>query len=184
MDVLEAIYTRRSIRKYGTAPISQKDIDLILKAAMYAPSAHNYQPWQFIVIHNKSILNAIRKIHPYADMLKNAGLAIVVCGDYTLDKHIGYLVQACSAATQNILLAAHGLDLGAVWLGVYPRENRIKRIAKLLSLPKDLVPISIVSIGIPAEQKEIKDRFKTERIHLNNWSKKVDNEKKLKDKSK
>jgi nitroreductase len=170
MDVLEAIFTRRSIRKYETGTIAHDEIELLLKAAMYAPSAHNYQPWQFILIHNKSMLNAIRKIHPYADMLKNAGLAIVVCGDYTLDKHIGYLVQACSAATQNILLAAHGLNLGAVWLGIYPRENRIKRIAKLLDLPKEVIPISIVSIGIPAERKEIKERFKTEKIHMNKWS--------------
>jgi nitroreductase len=180
MDVLEAIFTRRSIRQYGSGKIAQEDVDKLLKAAMYAPSAHNYQPWQFIVIHNKSILNAIRKIHPYADMLKNAGLAIVVCGDFTLDKHIGYLVQACSAATQNILLAAHGIDLGAVWLGVYPRENRIKRISKLLGLPNELIPISIVSVGIPAEQKEIKDRFKTERIHINTWPKKPINGKEIK----
>ena len=170
MEVLEAIFTRRSIREYGPGKIAQEDVDQLLKAAMYAPSAHNYQPWQFVVIRDKILLQKIRKLHPYAEMLKNAGLAIIVCGDVTLEKHIGYLVQDCSAATQNILLAAHGLGLGAVWLGLHPRENRIKMIAQLIGLPKDIIPVSMVSIGIPAEQKKIKDRFKPDRIHINKWT--------------
>ena len=169
MDVFEAIYTRRSIRDYSSGKIAQEDVNKILKAGMYAPSAHNYQPWHFVVIRDKILLQKIRKSHPYADMLKDAGLAIVVCGDHTLEKHTGYLVQDCSAATQNILLAAHGLGFGAVWLGLYPRENRMKSVSKLIGLPKEIISVSLVSIGIPGEQKEIKDRFKLDRVHVNKW---------------
>ena len=169
MEVLEAILTRRSIRDYRPGAIAEEDIQQLLKAAMYAPSAHNYQPWHFVVIKEKILLQKIRKLHPYADMLKKASLAIIVCGDLKLERHIGYLVQDCAAATQNILLAAHGLGLGAVWLGIYPRVNRIKAITKLIGLPKGIMPLTMVSVGNPAEEKIIKDRFKTERVHINRW---------------
>jgi nitroreductase len=169
MDVLEAILTRRSIRKFIAGKIADEDLQRILKAGMYAPSAHNYQPWQFIVIRDTAILQKIRKVHPYAEMLKTADLAIVVCGDLRREEHTGYLVQACAAATQNILLAAHGQGLGGVWLGVYPRENRIKKISKLLHLPKEIIPVSMVALGLPGEKKEIKERFKQNKVHTNGW---------------
>jgi nitroreductase len=169
MDIIEGLLTRRSIRKYKSGTVNQESIDRILEAAMHAPSAHNHQPWHFIVINDRSILMAIRAFHPYADMLKDAALAILVCGDKNIDNNVGYLIQDCAAATQNILLAAHGLDLGAVWIGIYPREERIKKIVDLMVLPDEILPVSIISIGIPGEQKTTQDRYKKERIHLNKW---------------
>jgi len=169
MDIMEAIFTRRSIRKYKSGNISDETIELLLKSGMYAPSANNFQPWHFIEITEKSILLKIRDFHPYADMLKDASLAIVVCGDQKLDENMGYLALDCAAATENILLAAHGLGLGAVWLGIYPRSERISEINKLLHLPNHIIPITMISIGIPSENKVVQERFKIERIHKNKW---------------
>jgi len=169
MDLIEGILTRRSIRKYKQGQVSQDQINNILKAGMYAPSARNQQPWHFIVITDRDILNQIMQVHPYAGMLSEAQLAILVCGDKTLELSKDYWVVDCSAATQNILLAAHGIGLGAVWLGLHPREERKRDMIELLSLPDHIQPLSLISVGIPDEKKEDPDRFKPERIHYNAW---------------
>lgn len=169
METLNAIISRRSIRKYKSQAVESEKIEQLLKAAMYAPSARNTQSWQFIVISERAMLDEIRKVHPYAGMLKEATLAILICGDKTLETNEGYLNTNCSASTQNILLAAHDLGLGSVWLGVYPREERMNALSSLFKLPEHIIPISLVAIGYPAETKEIPDRFLPERIHYNKW---------------
>lgn len=169
MDAMDAILTRRSIRKYTEAAVPGDLIEEILEAAMAAPSAGNEQPWHFVVINDRELLDAIPKFHPHSKMLKQAAAAVAVCGDMTLEKHKGYWVQDCSAATQNLLLAAHALGLGAVWLGVFPREERVAGLKKLLGLPEEVVPLALVSIGYPAEKKGRADRFKEERIRYNGW---------------
>ncbi len=169
MEVIEAILTRRSIRKYSREKITDNQIEIILKAAMYAPSAMNQQPWHFIVIDDREKLNLIMEVHPYSKMLKEAGLAILVCGDERLQLSKGYWVVDCGAATQNLLLAAHGIGLGAVWLGVHPREERKSGIRKIFHLPDHIQPFSLISIGYPAEEKPVPERFKPERIHKNTW---------------
>jgi len=169
MEVIEAILTRRSIRKYSREKITGNQIEIILKAAMYAPSAMNQQPWHFIVIDDREKLNRIMEVHPYSKMLKEAGLAILVCGDERLQLSKGYWVVDCGAATQNLLLAAHGIGLGAVWLGVHPREERKSGIRKIFHLPDHVQPFSLISIGYPAEEKPVPQRFKPERIHKNTW---------------
>lgn len=169
MEVIEAILTRRSIRKYSREKITDNQIEIILKAAMYAPSAMNQQPWHFIVIDERKKLNLIMEVHPYSKMLKEAGLAILVCGDERLQLSKGYWVVDCGAATQNLLLAAHGIGLGAVWLGVHPREERKSGIRKIFHLPDHVQPFSLISIGYPAEEKPVPQRFKPERIHKNQW---------------
>lgn len=169
---MEAILNRRSIRKYTSEPLSDADIRELLKAAMSAPSAGNEQPWHFIVITERKVLNEIPKIHPYSQMLKEAPAAILVCGDLQLERHKGYWVQDCAAATENILIAAQDMGLGAVWLGVYPREDRVASLQKLLDLPEHVIPLSLVAIGHPAEQKPPANRFNTERIHFNRWGSK------------
>jgi len=169
MEVIEAILTRRSIRKYSREKITDNKIEIILKAAMYAPSAMNQQPWHFIVIDDREKLNRIMEVHPYSKMLKEAGLAILVCGDERLQLSKGYWVVDCGAATQNLLLAAHGIGLGAVWLGVHPREERKSGIRKIFHLPDHVQPFSLISIGYPAEEKLFPQRFKPERIHKNSW---------------
>jgi len=169
MEIIEGIITRRSIRKYTDKKISDDQINTLLKSGMYAPSANNKQPWHFIVINDRKILSKIADIHPYAKMLIEAQLAILVCGDELLENGSGYWIVDCSAATQNILLAAHGIGLGAVWLGLHPREERKQAIKELFNLPKNIQPLSLISIGYPNENKELPDRFKPERIHYNTW---------------
>jgi len=169
MDFLELIRTRRSIRKYTETAIPGEVVQELLRAAMYAPSATNEQPWQFIVINDRKILDEIPSKHPYAAMAAQAPLAIVVCGDLRHDKANGYWVQDCSAATQNLLLAAHSLGLGAVWCGIYPRERRVATIQKFLALPEHIIPLALVVIGHPAEQPIPEERFRPERVHYNGW---------------
>jgi len=168
MDAMEAILTRRSIRKYTKQPVSDEVLKELLEAAMYAPSAGNRQPWCFVVINDRKILNEIPEYHPYAQMLKEAPVAILVCCDS--DLQLGeHGVQDCSAATQNILLAAHAKGLGAVWLGIYPAEPTVTATKKLLNLPEHITPISLISIGYPAEQKPRPDRYQADRVHYNQW---------------
>ena len=168
MDAMEAIFTRRSIRKYTKQPVSDEVLKELLEAAMCAPSGGNQQPWCFVVIKDRKILNEIPKYHPYAQMLKEAPVAILVCCDS--DLQLGeYGVQDCSAATQNILLAAHAKGLGAVWLGIYSVEPLVTATKKLLNLPEHIMPISLISIGYPAEQKPQPDRYRADRVHYNQW---------------
>ncbi|HKJ82199.1 MAG TPA: nitroreductase family protein [Ignavibacteriaceae bacterium] len=169
MDTFEAILNRRSIRKYTNEKISEEKIDKILKAAMYAPSAMNYQPWHFIVINKREAIDQIFNINPHAEMVKSAQLAIIVCGDIKLEMNIDYLVQDCSAATQNSLLAIHELGLGAVWVSSYPNKETIEGIRKYYGLPENIVPVSIISLGYPDEQVSTEDRFNKSRIHNNKW---------------
>ena len=152
MDAIEAILTRRSIRRYTSQGVPESAVRQVLEAAMSAPSAGNEQPWHFVVISDRRILDEIPGFHPYAEMLKEASVAILVCGDLRLEKYRDHWVQDCSAATQNILLAAHAMGLGAVWVGLYPSEDRVARIRKLVNLPSHVVPLCLVPIGYPAEQ--------------------------------
>jgi|SRR6056297_1419585 len=172
MELYEGLITRRSIRKYTSDPVSKKDLEEIIKAGMHAPSAVNCQPWHFIVIEDKETFKKIMNVHAYAKMLKEAQAAILVCGDEELQHGDGYWALDCGAATQNVLLAAHAKGLGAVWLGLHPREERKKEIKKLFQLPKHIQPFSLISIGWPAEQKETPERFKPERIHYSKWQQK------------
>ena len=166
---MKAILTRRSIRKYKTKEIKQDRINEIIKAAMYAPSAFNNQPWQFIVINKKNILDKIFKIIPHAEMLKQAAAAIIVCGDKNSEQDINLIALDCSAATQNALLAVHDLGLGAVWVSAYPAEETITGLKNLFKFPDNIIPVSILSIGYPDEEAAAEERFKPEKIHYNNW---------------
>jgi nitroreductase len=169
MEVMEAILNRRSIRKYIDKALEEDKVMTLLKAAMYSPSARNYQPWHFIVINEREILDKVPSVHPYAEMIYKAPLAILVCGDRKLEPMDEYLAINCAAATQNMLLTAHDMGLGAVWLGVYPRRERMKGLSKLVNLPEHIIPISLVVIGYPDEAKERPERFKKDRIHYNSW---------------
>lgn len=147
---MHEIFKRRSIRKYLDKPVAKEDIDDLLRAAMAAPSAGNEQPWEFIVVDDKNVLKKIADVQPYAKMLYEAPVAIVVCGDLNKEKHKGFWVQDCSAATQNILLEATDKGLGTVWIGVYPDDTRVKDISNIFGIPSNVIPLSIVAVGYPA----------------------------------
>ena len=169
METLKAIFTRRSIRKYSGGTVTDEQLEVLLRAAMHAPSARNKQPWHFVVITDKDILYKLGGTHPYGKMLMDAGAAIVTCGDKTIEEMDSYLLQNCSAATQNMLLAAHDLGLGAVWLGLHPREDRLAAVKEILNLPDHILPVSMISIGAPDEARENPDRYLVDRIHINQW---------------
>jgi nitroreductase len=166
---MSVIFRRRSIRRYADRPVPGELVEKVLKAGMAAPSAGNGQPWQFVVLDDRAVLNRVTEILTYSQMLKEAGAAIVVCGDLTQEKAPGFWVQDCAAATQNMLLMATDLGLGSVWLGVYPAEERVNALKQLLQLPEPVIPLSIVSLGYPAEAKEPIDRFDQWRVHRNRW---------------
>jgi nitroreductase len=169
MEAMEAIISRRSIRKYTPDSVTEGEIHELLAAAMSAPSSSNGQPWHFVTITDRQTLDEVPKFHPYSNMIKEAPLAVIVCGDLQLEKGRGVWVQDCSAATENLLVAAHAMGLGAVWLGVYPIEERINGIRKLLGLPAHVVPLCIIVVGHPAEKKPPSNRFNPERVHRNKW---------------
>jgi nitroreductase len=169
MDVLEAIRTRRSIRKYLNQPVPEELMQELLAAAMQAPSARNQQPWQFVVIDDRAILAEIPTFMPNAAMAGSAPLAILVCGDLDLEKSEGYWVVDCAAAVENMLLAAHALGLGAVWCGVYPREPRMEGLRRLIGLPQNVIAHSLVVLGYGAEQVAAENRYRPERVRRNHW---------------
>ena len=166
---LDAIHTRRSIRRYldtggrGTGP----------KAAGGRHAGAQRQesaPWQFVVIDDRAVLAKIPNFMPNAAMAAEAPLAILVCGDLDLEKSEGYWVVDCSAATQNMLLAAHALGLGACWCGVYPRQNRMEGLRQLFGLPSNVMAHSLVVIGQPAEQVGAENRYRAQRVRRNRWT--------------
>jgi len=169
MDAIEAILTRRSIRKYTGDPVPEELLRSVIEASMYAPSAGNEQPWHFVVIDDRALLDRIPSFHPHSLMLREANVAVLVCGDLDLEKHAGYWVQDCAAATLNLLLAAHAKGLAGVWVGVHPREDRVEGFRKLLNIPERVIPFSLIPLGYPAEQKQMPQRFNRERMHRNGW---------------
>lgn len=172
-SLMSIIFERTSIRKYTNEPVSEEQVELLLKAGMAAPSARNLQPWEFVVIQNKETLNKIAQIGLNANMLSEAPLAIVVCADMNKDfyttRNIKFWIQDCSAATENIMLQAVELGLGSVWIGTYPKEEMVEPVTKLLNLPENIVPFSVISIGYPAEKVQPKDKFDKNKIHYEKW---------------
>jgi len=169
MDVLEAVFTRRSIRRYSDKEIENEIVDKIIHAGMYAPSAVNKQPWHFIVFDKLETRNAIMEVHKSSMMLAEANKAILVCFDVNLQHDDGFGLLDCSAATQNMLLTAHAHEIGSCWIGIYPREARMEALKKIFKLPENIVPFAVISLGYPAETKEMPDRIKPERIHFESW---------------
>jgi nitroreductase len=166
---IELLMARRSIRAYTDEPVGDEAVETILRAAMAAPSAGNERPWHFVVVRDRQTMRAITKVHPYAGMLEEAALCIAVTAELALEKYKDMWVQDCSAATQNILLAAHALGLGAVWLGVHPVAEREAGIKRILGLPEGVECLSLVSIGYPDEERTPAERYEPHRIHREEW---------------
>lgn len=169
MDPLDCILNRRSIRKFTEEPVDDEAIETLLRAAMAAPSAGNQQPWRFVVLRDREMRVKVAGCSPYANMLPDAEVGIVVCGETAGERHPGYWPQDCAAATENILLAANALGLGAVWLGFHPHEERAACAKAVLDLPESVQPMAVIAIGHPAETKEPADRYDASRVHENRW---------------
>lgn len=169
MDAYDAIITRRSVRTFTKQAMPPEVVKKLLVAAMSAPSAGNQQPWHFVVARGQGTREALAELLPHGKMLAHAPVAIAVCADLRLEQHAGYWVQDCSAATENLLLAAHALGLGGVWVGVYPREERVAGVRKIFNLPDEVIPLCIVAVGYPAEPIGGSERYKEGRVHYERW---------------
>ncbi len=170
LNALEAIMTRRSVRDFTQEAVSQEQITVLLKAAMAAPSAHNKQPWEFVVVTDRKVLSTVSKLNRYATMAKNAPLGILTCMDLNAEKNAGYAMQSVSAATQNLLLAAHATGLGAVWTGIMPTDqDLVEQWQKLYGLPENIIPMAFVIIGVPNSRPKPKDAYDANKVHQNKW---------------
>lgn len=181
-SAIEVMMTRASVRSFTGEAVSQEQLETILKAGMAAPSAMNGQPWRFVVLTDKDKIESIFGGTPRSGMFTSAGAVIVVCGQTTsMRKPFGqpdaeeteqpniFWFEDCSAAAENILLAAHALGLGAVWTAGYPAENRVEPVAAALGLPQNVLPLCIIPVGVPTEPAAPKDKWKPENIHWNQW---------------
>ena len=168
---IENIMTRASVRQFTDRAIAPDTLETIVKAGMAAPTAKNKQPWEFVVVTDRAVLDSIEAVHPYSN-LKTATAAVIVCGN--MQKAIegegqSYWVQDCSAATENILLAAHALGLGAVWCGVYPIQERVAPLKDVLGLPSYVIPLNVITMGYPGAAPQPKDKWNPENLHFNKW---------------
>ena len=172
-SILETIFQRRSIRKYSDQPVEPEKLDLLLQAAMAAPSAMNCQPWEFVVVTDPEKLALFRKRLIFGN--RNAPAAIVVCGNPRLSANPTarlFWVQDCSAAAENILLAAVGMGLGAVWVGVHPVGEFVRVVRQVAGLPRHVKPLGLIYVGYPAEHKEARTRYQAKRVHREIYGKK------------
>jgi len=163
---LETIFSRKSVRTYTDQPVSVDDLMLLVKAGMAAPTGMNRQPWEFFIIQDKALMASLADKIPYARMLKEAQAAIVVIGNP--EKSI-YWYLDCSAAAQNILLAAESIGLGAVWTAGYPFEDRMEIISKAVGIPKPFLPLCLIPIGYPKGEQMPKNKWDESKVHMNKW---------------
>lgn len=171
-EAIDNIMTRVSVREFTGEKISEAQLDTLLRAAMAAPSALNKQPWAFIVVTDEAKIAALGEALPYSRCSNKPAVAIIPCGDLTKaipGEMADFWINDVSAATQNLLLAAHSMGLGAVWTGLHPGMNRVKMVQEMLDLPEYIVPLCVVPVGVPAEQPAVKDKYKPENIHYNGW---------------
>jgi nitroreductase len=175
-EQLKFIFGRRSIRVYSPGKITDETLTQLLEAAMAAPSAMTKDPWRFVVIKDAAALANLAAALPGGKMLATATAAIAVCGDMeaAFEGHLGYLLQDCSAATENLLLAAHALGLGACWVGVHPGEESVRKVKALLALPGPIVPVAVVSLGFPGEELPARTRFNRDFVHPEKWGEQRD----------
>ena len=171
-QAISNIMTRVSVRDFTGEKITEAQIDTLLRAAMSAPSAINKQPWAFIVVTDDTLIAQLGEALPYSRCCNHPAVAIIPCGDLSkaIEGEMGaFWINDVSAATENILLAAHAMGLGAVWTGLHPDMNRATMVQQMLRLPEHIIPLCVVPVGVPAEQPEVKDKYKPENIHYNKW---------------
>ncbi len=170
-ETIKTIHQRKSVRNYIDKEVSKEQLEAIVRAGMAAPTAINAQPWQFLVVTDKELKAKYAEGNRQADMINKCSALIVVCGDMTIgnERSRAYWDQDCSAATENILLAAESLGLGAVWTGVFPGEERIKIVKERFGLPENIIPLCVILVGYPEGTDQPKDKWKPERLHWNKY---------------
>lgn len=169
---LEILFARRSVRVYSPGTVDEATVRALLEAAMAAPSAMTKDPWRFVIVREASTLKNLVSVLPGGKMLATAALAVVVCGDLeaAFERQLSFLLQDCSAATENLLLAAHALGLGGCWVGVHPNEAAVRRLKELLVLPSTFLPVAVVSLGLPGESLPPRSRFNSDYVRSEKWS--------------
>jgi len=170
-DALTVIHNRKSVRNFTGQKVSKDTLDILMKAGMAAPSARNKQPWAFVAISERAVLDSLAVGLPYAQMLLKAGGAIVVCAipEQANDGKEEYAVIDCSCVSQNILLAAEAIGLGAVWTAVYPNDERESHVRKVLNIPDNIIPLNLIPVGYPTGEDQPKVKYKKENIKWEKW---------------
>lgn len=164
---LETIFNRKSVRKYTERPVDKEMLETLVRAGMAAPSSRDRRPWEFIIVTDRNLLDTMGDGLPLARMLKETKQAIIVCGD-TIKSNNAWQLD-CSAAAQNVLLAAESMGLGAVWTAAYPYPERMKIVRDALQLPEHIVPLTVIPIGYPVGMEKTKDKFNKKQMHYNGW---------------
>lgn len=164
---LESIFSRKSVRTYEDRPVEKEKLDTLIRAGMSAPSSRDRRPWEFIIVTDREKLKTMAQGLPYAKMLTATHQAIIVCGDTIKSDNSWFL--DCSAASQNILIAAESMGLGATWTAAFPYPDRIQIVRDVLNLPDHIIPLNVIPIGYPAGNEQPKDKYNKEQIHYNEW---------------
>ncbi len=167
--VLSNIQTRFSVRWFTDQEVSDYEVNSLLDAGFCAPSAKNSRPWHFIVIRDRETLKKISEASSYAKMVVRSNLTILICADSSKNPSEKHLVEDCSAAAQNILLAAHAMELGAVWCGINPKSDFYHTISELMELPEGIIPMMLIPIGYPDESRTQIERFEPKKVHKEKW---------------
>ncbi len=171
-DTLKTIFSRKSVRTFQNDPVSKEKLEMLVRAGMAAPTAVDKRPWEFIVITDRTVLNRLADALPYARMARQAAAGIVVAGDTRKQwggSDSSYWIMDCSAATENILLAAESMGLGAVWTAVYPEDSRTHTVRKILGIPGHIIPLNFIPVGIPQGKEKPKDKYNPAQVHWNKW---------------
>jgi len=170
-DAIAVIHGRKSVRSYTGQHVDRKQLEMVLRAGMAAPTAVNRQPWSFIVVTDRKTIDTLQQGLPYAKMLGKAGAAIVVCAipEKAAGEKLEYAVIDSALASENILLAAEALGLGAVWTAAYPDADRMDFVRKTLNIPAGVIPLNVIPIGYPAGEDKAKDKFRPQNIHWEKW---------------
>ena len=178
MDTLTAIFERRSIRRYTASPVSRDILIKLAKAGAAAPSSRDSRHFRFIIVDDPALIDQLTAALPYAKMLSTARHAIIVASDLNVaygGAEIAYWIQDCSAATQNILLAAKALGLGACWTAAHPRPDREALVKKLLNLPEHVNPLCVIAVGVASGEEKPRDKYNPSHVHFNTWGKNIPN---------
>lgn len=170
-EVIKVIKNRKSVRHFTGESVSKDDLKKILESAMCAPTAVNKQPWSFVVVTDRKVLDALADSLPYAKMLANAGAAIIICAipEKAFEGSMEFAIIDCSLAGENILLTVESLGLGAVWTAAYPDAKRMSAVRNVLGIPQNVIPLNVIPIGHPTGEDKPKDKFKEENIHWEKW---------------